>query len=54
MKQEKERENDIYECKRKIKAILSEYNCTIETDDCHSAWIRDYDTDQTTGIYGGQ
>lgn len=41
---------DLYECKRKIKAILAEYNCQIETDPYHSCWLYDLDTDETTEI----
>ena len=44
--------NDIEVCKRKIEAILLEYNCEIQTDDYHYAWLYDNDTEQTTGIGG--
>jgi len=42
--------DDLYICRERIEAILKEYNCTIETDDYHSVWLRDKDTDETTGI----
>lgn len=41
---------DIEIAKDKIKAILREYNCTIETDDYHWCWLRDNDTDETLGL----
>jgi len=42
--------NDIDECRRKILALLDEYNCAIETDDYHYAWLRDNDTMETVGF----
>lgn len=41
---------DLYECRRKIKAILEEYNCQIETDSFHYCWLTDLDTDNTVEI----
>ena len=46
----REKPSDLEECKNKIKALLLEYNCTIETDDYHSCWMRDNDTDETVGM----
>ena len=51
-KKEDSKEYDIDKCKRKIKAILAEYNCEIKTDDYHNAWLYDNDTGQTVGING--
>jgi len=45
---------DIEECKRKIKEILVEYNCEIQTDDWHFAWLYDKDTEETSGIGRGE
>lgn len=41
---------DLEECKDKINAVLREYNCVIETDDYHWAWLRDNDINETVGI----
>jgi hypothetical protein len=46
----KEEISDLEICKRKIKAILIEYNCSIETDDYHWCWLRDNDTDETISL----
>ena len=43
-------DSDLEKCRKKIEALLEEYNCTIETDDYHSVWMRDKDTQETTGI----
>lgn len=43
-------DKDIEICKIKIKAILEEYNCDIETEDYHWCWLRDKDTDETLGL----
>lgn len=49
-KRKPEEVSDIEECRKRILAILDEYNCRIETDDYHSAWLRDIDTDETLGF----
>jgi len=41
---------DLEVCKEKIELLLTEYNCVIETDDYHSAWLRDEDTNHTVGF----
>mgnify|MGYP000845355926 CR=1 FL=1 len=42
--------NDIEECRKRILIILDEYNCRIETDNYHLAWLRDVDTGETLGF----
>lgn len=42
--------SDLEVCKRKIRAILAEYNCAIETDDFAWVGLRDKDTGETTGL----
>ena len=41
---------DLETCKRKILALLAEYNCSIETDDFAWVGLRDNDTHETTGL----
>ena len=50
MRQPEDEKEDLYLCKERIEAILREFNCVIATDDYHSAWIRDKDTNETIGI----
>ena len=40
---------DLEECRDKIRMILREYNCSLETDDYHWVWLRDNDTNETLG-----
>ena len=47
---ENNKKTDLEECKERINAILREFNCSIETDDYHWAWLRDNDTNETVGI----
>ena len=50
MKAEKKEDvKDIDICMSKIKQILKEYNCAIQTDDYHNAWLHDNDTGCTVG-----
>ena len=51
MKRTKDDTNtDLEVCRDKIELILTEYNCVIESDDWHSAWLRDEDTNVTVGF----
>jgi hypothetical protein len=50
MRKHEEEKDDLHVCKERIREILKEFNCEIETDDYHSAWIRDKDTNETTGV----
>ena len=51
MKKEIKETGDIYECRRKIKELLSEYNCSlISFDDYHSALLYDNDTEEQTNV----
>lgn len=53
-KRKPEEINDLEECKRRIEALLREYNCEMmSADEWHSVLIRDKDTDETTGIRDG-
>lgn len=49
-KQKEDESNDIEICKLKIQAVLREYNCEIQTDDYHHAWLYDNDTQETASI----
>ncbi len=42
---------DLERCKRRINAVLKEFNCVLESGDDYS-WVllRDRDTDETTGM----
>lgn len=50
MRKKEIEEDDLYKCRREIMAVLREYNCVIESDDYHSAWLRDKDTYETTSV----
>ena len=46
-KQNKGRSNDVAECKARIRALLSEYNCVlISADEYHDVLLYDWDTKQ--------
>ncbi len=46
-KQNKGHSNDVMECKAKIRALLSEYNCTLRSaDEWHDVLLYDWDTEQ--------
>lgn len=50
MKQFKRGVSDIEQCKRKIKALLEEYNCKlISADEWHHVLLYDMDTHETVG-----
>ena len=44
------KKEDLYLCAEEVTAVLRKYNCVIETDDYCARWIRDKDTNETTGI----
>lgn len=50
---EENKRPDVEELRDKINTLLREYNCVIETDDYHSAWLRDKDTGETVGFGRG-
>ena len=43
---------DVEELRDKIKALLLEYNCALETEDYSGLWLRDKDTGETAGMRG--
>lgn len=43
---------DVEELRDKIKSLLLEYNCALETEDYSGLWLRDKDTDETVGMGG--
>ncbi len=50
-KENDEKVKDIDICMEKIRQILKEYNCEIQTDDYHNAWLHDNDTGITLGNF---
>ncbi len=51
MRKKPMKEDDLYVCKRKIEALLVEFNCVIESaDQWHSVILTDSDTGDSTNI----
>lgn len=52
MKHDTDTKSDLEECKEKIKSLLKEYNCTIESSyDYSFVYIQDYDTGESSPLH---
>lgn len=47
---DKTKRTDVEELRDKIKALLLEYNCALETEDYSGLWLRDKDTGEIVGM----
>ena len=50
MKRKISKKTDLEKCRTIILLLLDEYNCSIESDDFHWAWLRDNDTREIIGL----
>ena len=50
MRNSENKTTDLETAKERIMSICREFNVAIKTDDWHGCWLRDKDSDETTGL----